>query len=100
MSTELSKDDKKRIKNCEYYSLSKRIMKDHEIYKNVNIGEVYFIKSKDYDGNDRYVTGGYTRDPAKYMVIHKDEGFIFAKRIIASGKLGKEISCLTIRNCI
>jgi formylmethanofuran dehydrogenase subunit D len=31
------------------------------------------------------------------MVIHKDEGFIFAKRINASGDLSKEVICLTIR---
>lgn len=71
-------------------------MKNAEAYKNLQVGEVYYIKYKDYNDKESYVTTGWGNDtPAKYMVFHKDEGFVFVKRIIASGNLGKEVICLT-----
>jgi hypothetical protein len=95
MTEDLSKSDKNRIKNCEYYLRSKQIMKNAEAYKGLSLGEVYYIKYKDYGGDESYITAGYGNEPAKYIVFHKDEGFVFVKRIISNGKLGKEVTCLT-----
>jgi len=91
----ISKQDLTKVENCEYYLRSKQIIKNAEVYKNIQVGEVYFIKCKDYDGNEKYVTAGWSGDPSKFIVFHKDDGFIFIKRIIASGKPGQEVMCLT-----
>ena len=94
--SDLSKEDKSRIKNCEYYLRTKKIMKNLEEYKKLEVGEVYYIKTKNRDGKEEYVSAGWNNEPAKYMVFHKDEdGFAFIKRILASGKMGKEVTCLT-----
>lgn len=72
-------------------------MRAHEEYKQLNVGEVYFLKKKRRDGSYQYSSRNYgDQHKDKYMIFHKDdEGFVFAKRINASGKLGKEIMCLT-----
>lgn len=95
MSEELSKQDKRRVNNCEYYQRTKQVMKNAEVYKELEVGEVYYIKCKDYEGKEVYHVAGWNNDPAKYMVFHKDGGFVFVKRIIANGKVGKEVTCLT-----
>lgn len=96
MGEKISNADQKRIVNCEYYLKTKQIMANAEVYKNLEIGEVYHIKYKDYNNKDMYVCYGWnSTTPSKYMVFHKDGGFVFVKRIIASGNLGKEIVCLT-----
>jgi hypothetical protein len=92
---ELSVEDMKRVKNCEYYLLTKAIMGAYEEYQNTNVGEVYFVKSVRSDGSSYYISTYGSSDRDKYMVVYKDGGFIFVKRICASGKLGKEIQCLT-----
>lgn len=93
---ELSKLDKKRILGCDNYSKTKEIMAAHEKYKDLPLGEVYFIKSMGYDGKWRYENRGYNSKPSKFMIFYKDDdGFVFMKRINADGKLGVEITCLT-----
>lgn len=93
---ELTKEDEKRIIACDNYKLTKSIMKAHEEYKQLNIGEVYFLKRQRKDGSYQYSSRNYGDHKDKYMIFHKDdEGFVFVKRINASGKLGKEIMCLT-----
>lgn len=93
---ELSEMDKKRILGCDNYSKTKEIMAAYEKYKDLPLGEVYFIKSLSYDKTWRYENRGYNSKPSKFMVFHKDEdGFVFMKRINADGKLGVEITCLT-----
>jgi len=94
MSEEVSKEDLRRCNHCDHYLKTKQIMKNAETYKELAIGEVYYIKYKDYQGIEVYETAN-TDDPSKFMVFHKDEGFVFVKRIIASGQLGKEVTCLT-----
>lgn len=92
----LSNVDQQRVDNCEYYLKTKQVMKNAEVYKELAVGEVYYIKYKDYNDKETYVMTGWGADtPAKYMVFHKDDGFVFVKRIIASGNLGKEVICLT-----
>jgi len=95
MSAKLDKEDQNRVDSCEYYLKTKNTIENMEVYKDLSVGEVYFIKRKNYQGEEEYVTGGWNDEPAKYMVFHKDGGFVFVKRIIASGKMGKEVSCLT-----
>jgi len=94
---ELTKKDKIRVNNCDYYRLTKDIMKSHEAYKDIGVGEVYFIKQIRRDGTYSYVSRIWGKDKKdKYMVFHKDDdGFVFLKRINVSGKLGVEIYCLT-----
>jgi len=90
---ELNRDDKRRVKNCDYYIKTKQVMKNAVVYDKLSVGEVYFIR---YTDTNKYVTSDWSgQSPSKFMVFHKDEGFVFIKRIIASGKLGKEVSCLT-----
>lgn len=95
---ELSKEDKQRVNSCDFYRKAKEVMDAHERYKDLNVGEVYFIKHQNsYDKEWKYVKdGAYGNKPAKYMIFHKDkDDFVFIKRIIASGKLGKLVTCLT-----
>lgn len=95
---ELSAEDKKKVNACDGYRSSKRIMKSFADYSEYEVGTAVFIKENLKNGTTCYVGAGYNnlhpRD--KYIIIHKDEGFIFAKRIIASGKPGTLIVCLTI----
>lgn len=95
---ELSKEDKNRIRNCEYYLQIKEVLKSHEEYKHINVGDVYFIKYRqnNQDGSGHYVSRTYGGEKDKFMIFHKDtDEFVFAKRINANGKLGKEVHCIT-----
>lgn len=97
---ELSKEDKHRVNRCDNYKMTKMIMKAHENFREIEVGEVFYLKYNDYD--DRYVSRNWNGPKDKFMVFHKDEDdFVFIKRINASGKLGKEVQCLTTQfyNC-
>ena len=93
---ELSKDDKWRINGCDFYKKTKEVMTAHEKYKEMQIGEVYFIKrTNKHDKTFRYLSRSIGQAPSKYMVFHKDaDDFVFIKRINANGKLGKTVECL------
>lgn len=95
LKIDLSKEDTDRINGSEFYAHAKTIMKSFEEYKHANVGEVYFIIYNNSSGKLSYVGRGKNKD--KYMVIHKDDGFIFAKRIKSDGQLSKNVVCLTIR---
>jgi hypothetical protein len=96
MSTiDLSEEDNKRIAGAEFYHHAKTIMKSFEEYQHVNIGEVYSILYKNHADKLVYFSRGKAKD--RYMVIHKDNGFAFAKRINSDGSLSKNVICLTIR---
>lgn len=95
MSEQLDKEDQSRVNNCDYYLRTKQVMKNAEAYKGLEIGEVYYIKHKSYNGEETYISAGWNDEPAKYIVFHKDDGFVFIRRIIANGKMGKEVTCLT-----
>jgi len=96
--TELSDDDKARIKDSEFYLHAKKIMKSFESYGPVQVGEVYSIFYLNHENKVRYVKrGGSNSLKDRFLVIHKDEGFVFAKRINANGDLSKDVICLTIR---
>lgn len=94
-NTDLSQEDLKRIENSEFYFQAKRVMKSHEEYRHVNVGEVYSIMYRDFKDELTYISRGKTKD--KFMVVHKDDGFIFAKRIKSDGQLSRDVVCLTIR---
>lgn len=70
-------------------------MKSYEEYKHINIGEVYSIAYTNSRGESHFISRGKTKD--RFMVIQKDDGFVFAKRIKTDGALSKEVICLTIR---
>lgn len=95
LKIDLSKEDTDRINGAEFYSHAKTIMKSFEEYKHANVGEVYSIIYNNSSGKISYVGRGKNKD--KYMVVHKDDGFIFAKRIKSDGQLSKNVVCLTIR---
>jgi hypothetical protein len=96
MSTiNLSEEDNRRIADAEFYSNAKTIMRSFEEYRHVNIGEVYSILYRNHSDKLVYISRGKSKD--KYMVIHKDDGFAFAKRINSDGSLSKNVICLTIR---
>lgn len=92
---ELSTEDNKRIADAEFYGHAKTIMKSFEEYRHVNVGEVYSILYRNHADKLTYISRGKSKD--KYMVIHKDDGFAFAKRIKSDGSLSKNVVCLTIR---
>lgn len=92
---ELSKEDNDRIKGAEFYQHAKTIMKSFEEYQHVNVGEVYSVLYRNHADKLQYISRGKSKD--KYMVIHKDDGFVFAKRIKSDGSLSKNVVCLTIR---
>lgn len=96
MSTTLTKEDQDRIDNLECYQRHLNINKNLEYYKDLAIGEVYYIKFQDWNKQWRYETTGYGKTKSKFYVFHKDDdGFVFVKRILASGRLSKEVICLT-----
>jgi len=91
MNISLSADDVKRIERCDYYLRSKQILESYKHYIDMQIGEVFVIKHQ----GGSYITRGDGLT-AKFIVVHKDDNFIFAKRINASGNLSVDIECLTI----
>ena len=98
LSTELNEEDKKRINACDYYLQSKKIMESFERYKPIEVGEVYSVSYLSHDNKPEYIKrSGCSSKKDKFLVIHKDEGFVFAKRINSGGGLSKEVICLTIR---
>jgi hypothetical protein len=94
-TVDLSEEDVKRINNAEFYQHAKTIMKSFEEYQHVNVGEVYSILYKNHSDKLQYISRGRTKD--KYMIVHKDDGFVFAKRIKSDGSLSKNVVCLTVR---
>lgn len=90
----LSQTDISRINNCDYYKMTKNIMAAREKYKDMKVGEVFFIKFKRNDSY-RYVSN-HKSDKDKFMIFYKDKNdFIFIKRVNTTGKLGVEVRCLT-----
>jgi hypothetical protein len=92
---ELSLGDKQRIDSCDNYKLVKRIMQSCEDYAEFEIGLAVYIKRKK---DNNYIGTGYsnTEPKHKFIIMYKDGGFLFAKRIIASGNPGAQITCITI----
>jgi hypothetical protein len=93
MSYELNDEEKTRISNIRDYQYAKKMHESFLAYQDVAVGEV-FLLTYSYRGNTRYVCH-YGKKPTKFFIVSKDEGFIFAKRISATGKLGKEVICMT-----
>ena len=91
----LSPEDLKRAYNCDNYKLAKRIMKSCDDYSEYEVGGAVYVKTKK---GDTYVGSGYGAllERYKYIIVHKDGGFLFAKRVLATGKPGVQITCLTI----
>jgi hypothetical protein len=95
---QLTDEDKKRIRHCDFYLQAKEVIESTTHYSEVNVGEVYSISYKSAkDGDKRYISshGSSTKD--RYIVVEKDEGFVFAKRLNSNGGTGKDVVCLTIR---
>jgi hypothetical protein len=98
LSTELNEEDRKRINACDYYLQSKKIMESFERYRPIEVGEVYSVSYLSHDNKPVYIKrSGSSSQKDKFLVIHKDQGFVFAKRINSGGSLSKEVICLTIR---
>jgi len=100
MEATITPEDQKRINSCDDYLSTKRIIKSCIDYKDHEVGTAVYIK-ENFPNSTRksYVGAGYQdkEPPHKFIIIKNDEGFVFAKRIIASGNPGVEITCLTIR---
>lgn len=92
MSYKLSEDETKRIDRNRDYIYGKRIYESHLNYDNTEIGEVFLVKRLAF--KDLFITH-YGKSPTKFYIIHKDDGFVFAKRISSNGNLGKEVICMT-----
>ena len=100
MTEPLSPEDMKRAMNCDDYKSTKLIMETYEQNKDFEVGTAVYIREKWHeDRTNKYVGMSYTgTEPAhKFIIVHKDDGFLFAKRVLASGNIGVEITCLTIR---
>jgi hypothetical protein len=95
---QLTDEDKKRIKNSDYYLQTKEIIKSMSKYSELNVGEVYSISYNGRNNNDkRYIMSHGSSQKDKYLIVDKDEGFVFAKRLNSNGGTGKDVVCLTIR---
>lgn len=92
----LTTKDQSRINNCDDYRSTQRIMKSVIAYKDFEVGTAVHIKRK---SDDKFITPDWKgkKPPTKYLIVENDNGFVFAKRIISTGKPGLEITCLTIR---
>lgn len=93
----LSKDDQTRINNNSEYKEAKRVLATREYLKEFEVGTAVLIKHK---ASGNFIANGswYNSDnqpPSKFLIIHNDDGFVFVKRIISSGKPGKLVECLT-----
>lgn len=93
----LTKEDESRIKNCDFYQQAKTVIRSLEDYKAVNVGEVYSVYWTADDGKRRYVSSHGSSEKNRYLIIQKDDGFIFGKRLNSYGTTGKDVVCLTIR---
>lgn len=87
-------EDEQKIAGCDFYAKAKQIIQDAEEHKNIEVGGVYMLSYTNWDKEVKLYGGD--SNPDKYVIIRNDNGFLFAKRIIASGQLGKQIFCLTI----
>jgi hypothetical protein len=97
MNIELTDIDKRKISRSQTYRAYQKITIAKNKYKQFEVGTALFIKRI---GEDRYVTKGGWRDhgkkpPIKFVIIENDDGFLFAKKVLASGQLGTDITCLT-----
>lgn len=97
MNIELTDIDKRKISRSQTYRAYQKITIAKNKYKPFEVGTALFIKRI---GEDRYVTKGGWRDrdkkpPIKFVIIENDDGFLFAKKVLASGDLGSDITCLT-----
>jgi hypothetical protein len=96
----ITPEDQKRINACDDYQSTKRIMRSCEAYRDHEVGTAVYIKENFPNQTvTSYVGQGYqNKEPAhKFIIIENDAGFVFAKRILASGKPGVEVTCLSIR---
>jgi hypothetical protein len=97
MEIQLSDIDKKKIEKNHSYKIYKKWSQTAKNYKEFEVGTAVFIKRK--SDNTLLSRGGfYSRSkspPTKFIIIENDNGFLFAKRILATGGLGKDIICLT-----
>lgn len=91
----LSEEDKIRINNCYYYEFTKKIINSAKDNADFEVGSAVFIRRI---SDKKFVGQEYnSADKAdKYLIVHNDEGFVFAKKICANGKPGVSITCLTI----
>lgn len=90
----MSDQDKKTIQNCHEYRRYKKLTLARFEYSKFEVGTAIFIKDKNRDEFLR--KGSDTKQPRyKFVIIENDDGFLFAKRVLATGLLGKEIISLT-----
>lgn len=91
----LTKDDLNRIKNADNYQMCKQIFETKNNNTEYEVGTAVYVRRKD---SNKFVGQEYDNSspPDKYIIIQNDEGFLFAKRILASGKPGVAVTCLTI----
>lgn len=93
----LSQEEIDRISHDFEYKNFKQILNTANQCKDFEVGSAVLIKNKDgsYITTDRYrsTTQG---PPIKYIIIKNDDGVIFGKRVLKSGKEGVGITCLTI----
>lgn len=92
----LTQEDKKKINNTHEYKLYKELTIARKTYMNFEVGTAIFIKHKG-SGEliTRYAYAAKKHPPTKFLIVENDEGFIFAKRILSTGKTGKDIICIT-----
>lgn len=93
----LSADEQKRISRCSEYKEFVAIKKKAEECEAFEVGTAVLIKNKN---TGKYMTsGGWYDDkkpPMKFIIIENKDGIIFGKRVLASGKEGVAVTCLTV----
>lgn len=93
----ISAEEQRRILNCSEFKQFKQILKKSQECKGFEVGSAVLIR---YKASQKYMTGpGWYDDnkpPMKYIVIDNQDGIVFAKRVLASGKESDAVYCLTI----
>lgn len=97
--TDLTKEEIKKINNTFFYKAYKELTISAQAYKHFEIGCALFVKRKSdsvmLSGNGSFYNIK-NKPPTKFVVVENDNGFVFAKKVLASGNLSKNITCLTI----
>lgn len=92
--TALSPEDMQRVNSCDFYQKAKEIIQSAEDYRDFEVGSAIHITRK-YD--NKMISSDYdSKVPDKFIIVHNDNGFLFVKKVLASGKPGVTVTCVTI----
>ena len=78
-------------KKCDTYQLIKRALNSRDTYAELEVGVAVFIK---HISSNSYICTYNSKTKHKYVVTFKENGFLFAKRVMSNGNLSSSLVCL------